>query len=293
MIDVLISFIPSVIMMCAPLIIIALGGLVCEKSGIVNIGLEGLLNVGAFSAATVHFLLQNTTEFSTTIAIVVAMITGLLFSLIHAYATITFKADQIISGTGLNLICLGASAYACQVIFKNGRTPAFSAGLKVDSFLGIYPTFYYAIIVFVIVWYVLYKRPFGLKLAACGYNATAAQSAGINVNAMQYFGVCASGVLGGLAGASFVLTQTIQYTPNFINGKGFIALAAITFGNLKPKGVTSAATLFGLVVAMSIYIENFIDSNKYINSDLFNSIPYFLTFFTLIIFKLNDTNKKL
>ena len=166
-------------------------------------------------------------------------------------------------------------------------------GMQTDA-LGIYPTAYIAIAVVVLSWFILYKIPFGVHLRACGEHPGAAESVGINVKKMRYFAVVASGVLAGLAGGRtevigtgvggcVVLTQTIQYTSNTINGRGFIALAAVSFGRWKPLGVTGAAFLFGTAQAFAI-IANNIPALRVLPTEVFNILPYVVTLAALVLF---------
>jgi ABC-type uncharacterized transport system permease subunit len=289
--DVLWKLMPSILMMSAPIVIASLGGLICEKSGIVNIGIEGLLNIGAFTAALTHFYLESQTVLSLPIALILASIAGLLFSLIHAFTCVSMKANQIISGTGINLLASGLTVFFSQLLFRKDRTDPFRFGFKADPYLGIYPTAYIALAVFLITWYLLYKRRFGLRLRACGEYPQAAESAGINVKFMQYFGVLASGFLSGLAGACMVLSTTIQYDRNLINGTGFIALAAISFGRWIPKGVAGASLLFGFASAYAIYANGLQSLRNFIPSEFFSALPYILTFLSLVIFSIIDKRR--
>ncbi|MDH7483017.1 MAG: ABC transporter permease [Spirochaetales bacterium] len=280
--SVFLAMIPSILMIVAPILISAMGGLISERSGIVNIALEGLMGIGAFTAATVHYFLEQSTPFSIWIAILAASMAGLAVSLIHAYASISLNADQVISGTGINLLSTGGTAFLAQVIFRMERTAPFRLGMM-PGFWGIYPTAWIALAVVLVTWYVLYRRPFGLHLRACGEHPHAAASCGIKVRKMRYIAVMASGFLAGMAGACLVLTQTIQYTIYTINGAGFIALAAVSFGRWLPKGVTAASMLFGLAVALAIYMVN-IEAMRFLPSEFFSVMPYFITLLTLVLF---------
>jgi len=155
-------------------------------------------------------------------------------------------------------------------------------GMQTD-FLGIYPTAYIAIGVVVLSWFILYKLPFGMHLRSCGEHPSAAESVGINVKRMRYFAVLSSGILAGLAGGCVVLTQTIQYTSNTINGRGFIALAAVSFGRWKPLGVLGAAFLFGAAQAFAI-IANNIPALRVLPTEVFNILPYVTTLVALVLF---------
>jgi len=273
--------------MASPILIAALGGMISERAGVVNIALEGLMGFGAFTAATVNVLLETRLPgWSIWMALALATIVGAVVSLIHAFASISLNADQVISGTGINLLANGITVFLCQIIFKQERTNSFLQGMKA-GLGGIYPTAWIALSLLVAVWYVLYKRPVGLRLRACGENPQAAASAGIEVRRMRYWAVIASGAFAGLAGGCLVLTQTIEYKENMINGAGFIALAAVSFGRWIPKGVAGAASLFGAAVALSIYVVNIAALRK-LPPEFFSILPYVITLVTLVIFSGKD-----
>jgi simple sugar transport system permease protein len=281
------SLLPSILMMVAPILIAALGGMISEKSGVVNIALEGLMGIGAFTGATVHVLLEPILPgWSLWIGIASGMAAGGLFSLIHAYAAISLNADQVVSGTGINLLAVGVTVFLCQILFHQDRTAAFQIGLTTDG-LGLYPSVWLALAVLIGVWLFLYTRPAGLRLRACGENPQAAAAAGIDVRRLRYLAVLASGVLGGLAGASLVLTETIQYTMHSINGQGFIALAAVSFGRWLPGGVAGAAVLFGTSVALAISMVN-VEGLRFLPTQFFSVVPYVLTILTLVLFSGKD-----
>ena len=282
----LLHMIPSVLMIVSPILIAAIGGMICEKAGIVNIALEGLLGIGAFTAATVHYFLEASTPLSVWIAILLGGTASLLVSLIHAYASISLNANQTVSGTGINLLATGGTTFLAQVIFRMERTEPFKLGMM-PGLGGIYPTAWIALVVVALAWYILYRRPFGLRLRSCGEHPQAAASAGIDVRKIRYIAVMASGFLGGVAGGCLVLTQTIQYTVNTINGAGFIALAAVSFGRWLPKGVMGASLLFGTAVALSIYMVN-IESLRFLPSEFFSVMPYIITLVTLVLFSGKD-----
>jgi ABC-type uncharacterized transport system permease subunit len=281
----ILGMLPSVLMIVAPILITAIGGMICEKAGVVNIALEGLMGIGAFTAAAAHVLMEASGmnhSLSLMMALTMGFATGGLFSLIHAAAAINLNADQTISGTGINLLADGVTIFASQILFNADRTREFRMGMQTDA-LGVYPTAYIAIAVVILAWFILYKLPFGMHLRACGEHPGAAESVGINVKRMRYFAVLASGVLAGLAGGCVVLTQTIQYTSNTINGRGFIALAAVSFGRWRPMGVFGAAMLFGTAQAFSIIANNF-PALRVLPSEVFNILPYVVTLVTLVLF---------
>lgn len=282
----LLDMVPSILMMVAPILIAAMGGLVSERSGVVNIALEGLMGIGAFTAATVHVLLEPTTGMSVWIALLAASAIGLIVSSIHALASVSLNADQVISGTGINLLSTGGTVFLCQVIFHQERTEPYKLGMMPGPG-GIYPTAWIALIVLAVTWYLLYRRPWGFRLRACGEHPQAAASAGIDVRRTRWIAVLISGALAGLAGASLVLTETIQYTMYTINGAGFIALAAVSFGRWTPKGVGGASLLFGTAVALAIYMVN-IAGLRILPSEFFSILPYVITLVTLVVFSGKD-----
>ena len=279
---------PTIMMIVAPILITAIGGMICERSGVVNIALEGLMSIGACTAASVHYLMEaaGCGRYSLAVALIAGMVVSGLFSLVHGFAAIDLKAEQTISGTGINLLADGITVFACQILFSADRSKEFRVGMLTDR-LGFYPTFYIAIAVVAFSWFMLYKTPFGMHLRACGEHPAAADSAGINVRKIRYTGVLISGLLGGLAGGCVVLTQTIQFTSNLINGRGFIALAAVAFGRWTPWGVTGAALLFGGAQALAVLSTNF-SALKALPSEVFNILPYLVTLLALVIFSGRD-----
>ena len=284
----MIGTISTIMMLAAPILIIATGGMICERSGVTNVGLDGLMSIGACTAAIVHQLLEaaGVGRISLTVALLAAALVSMLISVLHAIASVDLKSDQTISGTGINLLATGITVFVCQRIYGTVRSTEFKMGMVKDG-IGFYPTLYIAIVVVVLAWFILYKTPFGMHLRACGEHPAAADSVGINVRRIRYIGVLSSGFLGGLAGGCAVLTQTIQYTNTFVNGRGFIALAAVAFGRWTPLGVTGASVLFGASLALST-ISSMTPALKVIPSQVFNIVPYLVTLIALIAFSGRD-----
>ncbi|MGP1522798.1 MAG: ABC transporter permease [Treponema sp.] len=281
--DIIRGLIPSILMIVSPILITAAGGMICERSGVVNIALEGLMGIGAFTAAAAHVLLESSFPGSVWFALFLGACTGTLMSLIHAYAAVSLNADQTISGTGINLLASGLTIFFSQILFNADRTRPYKMGM-LPGFGGIYPTALVALAVILIVWFILYKLPFGLHLRSCGEHPHAAASVGINVRRMRYIAVAASGFLAGLAGGCLVLTQTIQYTSTTINGAGFIALAAVSFGRWRPAGITGSSLLFGSAVAFAIYVVNIPALRNLFPSEFFSLLPYVITLLALVVF---------
>ncbi len=306
--DLLASIIQATLIYGTPIIIAGLGGLYSERSGVVNIALEGIMMIGGFTAATlIYFLepyfLQSYINWAPWLAILGGALAGLLISLLHAYLSINLRSDQTISGTAINIFAGGITVYLAGIIFNQQRTEAFSQGFLRSPFpllnriplLGdlffnnLYPTVYVAIAVVVFSWYLLYKTAFGLRLRATGENPQAVDSLGINVYKMRYIGVLTSGFLGGLAGGIMILTQTTQYTITGIHGTGFIALAALIFGKWKPFGVLGASLFFAFAQILSIYADSLgtalgMPILGQLPKELYDAIPYLLTIVALILF---------
>lgn len=304
--DILFSMLTLALIYSTPIIITALGGLFSERSGIVNIGLEGLMMFGAFSGATTTVLLEVAhPEIAPWIGILVGGIIGALFSVLHAFLSINLKADQVISGTAINMLALGMTIFFAQVIFNQQRTDTFRHGLIKKTypslskipvigdifFTNIYTTVFIAFILVFFTYFLVYKTIFGLRLRACGENPSAADSMGINVTKMRYIGVIISGLFAGLGGAIMVLTQDTQYTVTSIHGIGFIALASLIFGKWKPLGVLGAGFFFGFSQVLSMYSED-IMLLKSLPSEFFFALPYVLTIIALVLFSSKDVGPK-
>lgn len=273
-------------MIVAPLLIAAAGGMICERSGVVNIALEGLMGIGAFTAATVHYFMEAAGfgRWDLAVALAAASIAAAAFTTIHAYASINLNADQTISGTGINLLSSGVTIFLSQIFFRADRTLPFQMGILPDA-SGFYPTLWVALAVIFISWLALYKTPFGLRLRACGEHPNAAASVGVNVFGMRWFATLASGFLAGLAGACMVLTESIQFTSNTVNGAGFIALAAVAFGRWKPLGIVGSTFLFGLASALAVLARDFFPKLvQHLPSEAFNIVPYAITLLALVVF---------
>ena len=274
--------ITSTLMIVSPILIAAIGGMICERAGVVNIALEGLMSFGAMTAAITHVLLEPKIGFSIPVALFFAALSGGLFSLIHAFASVTLKADQVVSGTGINLLSNGVNVFVCQLLFRMDRSASYMNGMPLGIF-KIYPTLWIALAILAASWFMLYKCPGGLRLRAAGEHPQALAAAGVNVIKIRYIAIVISGLLAGLAGACVVLTQDIQFSVNVINGKGFIALAAVSFGRWLPLGVLGASFLFGFSSSLAVNVFN-IKSLDFIPSEIFNMLPYLITLLTLVIF---------
>ncbi|MGE6626580.1 ABC transporter permease [Bacillus pumilus] len=259
--------VPATLVYAAPLILTALGGVFSERSGVVNIGLEGLMVVGAFSSIIFNLFFADTFGALTPwLGLLVGMAIGGLFSLIHAVATITFRADQTVSGVAINMLALGATLFIVKLIYGKAQTdkitePFYKGDIPLLSdipmigdifFKDVYYTSILALALAVVAWFVLFKMPFGLRLRAVGEHPMAADTMGIKVYRMRYIGVFISGLFGGLGGAVYASTIALDFSHATITGQGFIALAALVFGKWHPFGAMGAALFFGFAQSLSI-----------------------------------------
>lgn len=293
--DILVILIPSTLLWAAPLVFTALGGIFSERSGVVNIGLEGLMVIGAFSAIVFNLFTFETLGSATPwVALLIAMAAGAIFSILHAVAAITFRADHTVSGVAINLLATGLTLFLVKLIFDKGETGIIGKGFsKIDIpvlgdipvigkifFQNTYWTSFLAIIVAIIVWYVVTKTPFGLRLRSVGEHPMAADTMGINVTKMRYYGVILSGALGGLGGGVYAQSITSNFSHSTISGQGFMALAAMIFGKWHPLGALGAAIFFGFAQSISI-IGSSLPFLKEIPSVYLLIAPYVLTILAL------------
>lgn len=293
------SIITQTFIYATPLILTALGGVFSERSGVVNVGLEGIMVMGAFSSIVFNLTFGTVFgEMTPWVACVVAGIVGVLFSLLHAVATVNFRADHIISGTVLNLIAPALAVFLVKVLY-NGRgqtdsikhafgyvdIPLLSHIPIVGSlfFKNTSAPAYVAILLAVIAWFVLTKTRFGLRLRSVGENPQAADTLGINVYAMKYAGVLISGFLGGMGGAVFAQAISGRFMISTISGQGFIAMAAMIFGRWNPLGAMLAAIFFGFAQNISIAGGNLPIIGQ-IPEVYMQIAPYVLTIIVLVIF---------
>ncbi|ULL18682.1 ABC transporter permease [Paenibacillus sp. H1-7] len=278
------------------LIFAAMGGIFSERSGVVNIGLEGLMVSGAFASAVATHAVEQAGMAGAApwLGLVAAMLFGVLFSLVHAVATVTFNADQVVSGVVINFLAAGFTVYLVKILYEgSGQTETLNAVfskvaipvLSSIPFLGeaifnAYPTTYLALILVALTYYILFKTPFGLRLRSVGEHPGAADTVGIKVKRIRYIGVLLSGALAGLGGATITLTTTSSFSHNTISGQGFIALAAMIFGKWHPVGALGAAIFFGLAQAVRNFVQLF-DFAKSVPVEFLYMLPYVLTILVL------------
>ena len=312
MIEFLFQIFPYALAFTAPILITALGGLISERSGVVNIGLEGLMIIGTFVGAYVIHLFaqglepgQGVSFGMVAIALIAASIAGGLFSLLHAYASITLNANQIISGTAINMLAAAFALFMSELLTGSERLGVLSGVRRFDFpvlskipvigdllFTKMYLTTYLVFVIVIIVWFVMYKTPVGLRLRSCGEFPQASASMGINVLRMRYTGVFVSGLFAGLGGAILVLTYKGEFT-GAVDGLGFLALATLIFGQWKPWKVLGASFFFGFMRTMST-MASVNDGLKALAlpQELYKALPYILTLIALVIFSKNTVGPK-
>lgn len=265
----------SALRFATPLTLAALGGLYSERSGIVNIALEGMMLIGAF------FAILGADKLGTWVAgVVVAIVAGGLFSLLHAFATVSYHADQIISGTALILMAGGLVNYLNLTIYGAQGTPAEVSRVptvpeSVPGLGGLSLLVPAMIGLLFATSFVVFRTPFGLRLRSVGEHPRAADTVGINVVRMRYTAVVLSGMFSGLAGA-YISFNVGNYSENMTAGAGFIALAALIFGKWNPFGAFFASLLFGFAQALGTRLQG-----KGIPPEIVTSLPYILTIVAL------------
>jgi len=245
----------TTLQMGTPIILAALGGMFSERAGIVNIGLEGMMLTGAFTAVAVTAFTDNPW-----FGLLFGACAGGLLALIHAIICVKFKGNHIVSGTGMILLGFGITTLGLQVVWGiRGRSDEVAGlgnvqipGLAEIPVLGtafssLSPVIYMMFMIVIACWYVMYKTPFGLRLRAAGEDPSTLDTAGINVETYRYIGVILSGILAGLGGAYLSVGYENAFAKNMTAGRGFIGLAALIFGNWTPIGCLVAGLLFGFL----------------------------------------------
>ena len=311
------NIISMTILFAVPLLLVAMGGMFSEHSGVINIALEGMMIIGAlFACFTLQGLDQSGfgpahPQLSMFIAILVAGVTGMIFSLLLGFAAINLKADQTIGGTALNLMAPALVLFFIRIIANQNTLQMLTGdaaswfmikkstlGIDKNTDLGffgetfvnkVYLATYVCILLFIILSILLYKTRFGLRLRACGENPQAADSLGINVYKMRYAGTTISGALAGMGGFVYALTTANCASNGDVAGFGFLALAVMIFGNWKPVNIAVSSLLFGLFKCIaasyaSIDINGdgvFMLAEIGISAHLYRMLPYIVTLLVL------------
>ena len=273
-----------------PLLLAALGSCFSERSGIINIGIEGMMTIGAFVGAVIAYYTGNGW-----LGFLCGGLAGAAFGVLHAVVCITFNADQTIAGTAINFIGPGLAVFLCKALFENssdspsldpasklpkmfdGMFPAGSFGYNVIS---TYSAAYLSLLLVLVVWFIFFKTRFGMKLRAVGEHPEACETLGINVRLVRYICVITSGFLAGLGGAFVTLSTVSQFRPSVIVGQGFIAIAAVIFGKFNPQGALVGCLIFGFCNG----IKSLIGQNNIVSPNLISMIPYIVTILALIFF---------
>jgi len=272
----------SAIRLSTPLIFAALGGLFSERSGVINIALEGLMLAGAFTAAVATYQLHNPF-----LGMFCGILAGAALAYIYAVSCIKFQADQVVAGMAINFLMIGLPALISGAVYDSaGSTPQIDKAEQLPDIIN--GLSYASLLVFALVpicWYVLYKTPFGLRLRATGENPEAADVAGVNVIKLRYIAVVISGVLAGAGGAYLSIGQSSLFTRNMTAGRGFIALAALILAKWRPVPVLLACLFFGFMEALTNQIQGAswakLPSGEDIPVQFIQIIPYLLTIIVL------------
>ena len=271
------DFLAQVIRIAIPYLFAAAGGVMAERAGIVSLALEGFMLSGAF-AATVGALASG----SAWIGILCGLVAGLLFGLVHAVASIRFRADQIVVGIAINLLAVGLTRFFLRLAFDSSsnspRIAGFDVGQGVSLIEGALrnPLVWLGLLVMPVLTWVLYRTPFGLRVRAVGEHPEAAETLGVPVRRVRYAAVALSGVLASLGGSYLALDQH-QFTDSMTAGRGFIALAAIIFGRWDPARAGIACLLFAAAEALQIQLQG----SQALASQFVQMIPYVLTIIAL------------
>jgi simple sugar transport system permease protein len=262
----------SAIRLATPLLLAALGGLFSERAGVINIALEGLMLAGAFTAAAITWYAG-----SPWVGLLAAIVAGAAIAGVHAVACIRYRADQVVSGTAINILMTGVPALLSGAFFlSSGSTPQ----IPKEQLIPYTPIFIAALLV-PLTYYVLYYTPYGLRLRAVGENPEAADAAGVSVKLMRYSAVLLSGALAGIGGAYLSIGQSSLFTRNMSAGRGFIALAALIFGKWRPVQTMLACLLFGFTEAVAIQLQGVQFGGEEIPTQFVQIIPYVLTIVVL------------
>jgi len=273
------SLLFSTIRLATPLVWAAIGGLYSERSGVINIALEGLMLAGAFTAAAVTFYTH-----SPWIGVGAAAVAAAFFALLLGVVCIRFKANEVVAGTGINILFLGLPAVLSGALFlSSGSTPQIPREELLPAFGQLSVMSIVAVLLVACTQYVLYRTRFGLRLRAVGENPEAADAAGIRVHRLRYAGVILSGVLAGVGGAYLSIGQSSLFTRNMTAGRGFIALAALIFGKWRPVPTMLACVLFGFADALTIQMQGVVKlpSGEDVPVQFIQMIPYVVTIIVL------------
>lgn len=300
----LVSIFPYAIAYTIPMLMTSLGGLYSERSGVTNLGLEGLMLVGYFASAITIKMTEATLGVQALpIGLLVGVAAGAVFSLLHAFASINLKADQVISGTAINMLAAALTVYLARTISGSGNVRILMGIVRKNIpvlsripiigplfFSQTYWTTWLCLAIWALSWVLLYKTSFGLRLRACGEHPSAVASAGVNVYRMRYFGVAMSGALAGLGGSVILITYSGEFNGT-VAGLGFLSIAALIFGQWKPLGILGATFFFGIATTIA-NVSQVIPSLSVIPPVFFKVFPYVATLLALVLFSKNSAAPK-
>ncbi len=292
-----------------PLLLVALGALISERSGIVNIALEGIMLMGAFLGIYVISILETNamnSQWILLVGLLVGGVTGALFSLLHAFAAINMKSDQVISATALNLMAPAFAIFVARTILSGRQQIIFYSNFRIDAiplladipfigdifFQNTYIAFWISLLVLIIVSVFLNQTKLGLQLRSVGENPHAADSLGIKIHRIRYLGVLTSGFLAGFGGVALLTMIASEFNAT-VSGFGFLALAVLIFGNWKPSKILLGAFFFGVLRTVgSVYFS--IDFLEYLNwpEEFYELIPYVATLIVLVFSSKNSNAPK-
>jgi general nucleoside transport system permease protein len=273
------EIVASSLRLAAPLIFCALAGVLAERAGVIDIGLEGKMLFAAFAAAAV-----GVTTKSTTLAITAAVLVAVALSCLHGFACVTYHGNQVISGLAINIIAAGLTVVLGIAWFKQGgQTPSVIDAVRLKPISEI-PLLNQSILVYValalvgVVWWLLFRTRLGLRLRAVGENPAMVDAAGVSVAGVRYMALVGNGILCGLAGCYLVLAQNASFAPHMTAGRGFMALAAMIFGKWHPVGALWACLLFGFLDAVAIRLQGVVVPGfGEVPVQLIQALPYLLT----------------
>lgn len=289
------SLLNSAVRMVAPILLAALGGLLCARVGLFNVGLEGFVLVGAFAGILGNHLFANLW-----LAVLFAVVSVVIYSLLFAYVSINLRANEIVVGIAMNFLALGLTAFLLRAIFKvkGAYSDSNMIGLPEwhipviedipvlgDILSGHSPLVYLTFVIVFALHFYLFRTVSGFRLLAVGENPTAAKSIGIGVRRYQYGAIMMSGALCGLAGAQLSLGQLTMFSEGMTNGRGFIALVAMMLGQSNPVGVMGASLFFGLMDAISIRLQGLSMPSQFTMM-----VPYIVTLIALFLLRKKGTS---
>lgn len=272
----------SALRQSTPITLGSLSGIFCERVGVINIGIEGMMLTAAFTGFMTSALTGNLL-----LAVLVSILSGVLMALLHAWLSIHFKVDQIISGTVINILAVGLTGYFYTAgLTTRGKLPSIAIPVLEqipvigEVFFDNPPITYLAVILIFVVNFVLFRTRWGLRMRAVGEHPRAADTLGVNVIAMRYINVMIGGAMAGLAGAFLTLEAVGSFERLMTNGRGFISLAAMIFGKWTPFGAWGAALLFGFTNALQTQLQ-FLGLGGVIPHQFIGMLPYVLTIIIL------------